>query len=222
VAERVKADPGQARPLRRRHEHPSAQAADVGGRALAAGKNERVVGCSERPPRAQRHRELGGQRHQPRPVARLRGACDAADDRPADPQPRRVRVELEIAPAQRDRLRDPQAGQPVDEVLHGSAIEVADENLAVEIAQREVDQQPPVLAARVGAHAVATRTGVAIKPRQAELVQRRAAAQRSRLAVAPQWPRPTWRPTAYAADPRPGRSRRTSTPAGRRPAPRSA
>ena len=49
----------------------------------------------------------------------------------------------------------PGAGrQPIDEVLHGETIEIADPDLAVEVGQREGDQQPAVLTARVRAHAV--------------------------------------------------------------------
>ena len=121
----------------------------------------------------------------------------------------------------------PGAGrQPIDEVLHGGAIEIAHPDLAVEVGQREVDQQATVLAARVRAHAVVPAAGVAIKPREAELVQRRAAAQRPRLAVALQLDRASARPacrrTACADGRRRDRPRRTSTHAGRRPARRSA
>jgi hypothetical protein len=62
--------------------------------------------------------------------------------------------------------------------------QLADADLAVEVRQREVHQQSPVLAARAGTHAVAATARVAIKPRQAELVQGRAAPPRTRLAVA--------------------------------------
>ena len=59
--------------------------------------------------------------------------------------------------------------------------------ITIEEGQREVDRQAEVLAARAGAHAV----GVAIKPRQAEPVQRRAATKRPRLAVALELDRPS-------------------------------
>jgi hypothetical protein len=47
------------------------------------------------------------------------------------------------------------------------AVDIAQVPLAVEVAQRERREQPPVLAARVLAHAVTTRAGVAIEPRSA-------------------------------------------------------
>ena len=262
---------------------------------------------------AQRGSELGRQRDQPRAVARLGRNDRALDDRAAHPQMRRRPVEDEVAPAQTDRLRDPQPGrgeqleqrpplrrylveqphqlrprqkaplarrpcatrppprqhdllgrvgiqqpfgdrrvkrqaqrrkrvgdraitqppgaararrQPIHELLHGGAIEIAHPDLAVEVGQREVDQQATVLAARVRAHAVVPAAGVAIKPREAEPVQRRAATPRTRLAVALQLDRagarPTCRPTACADGRRRDRPRRTSTHAGRRPARRSA
>jgi hypothetical protein len=69
-------------------------------------------------------------------------------------------------------------------VLHSGAIEIAQPDLALEIGQREVDQQPTVLTARVRARAVMSPSGVPIKPRKAELVQRGAAPLRPRLTVA--------------------------------------
>jgi hypothetical protein len=69
-------------------------------------------------------------------------------------------------------------------VLRRGAIEIAHPDLAVEVVQREVDQQPPVLAARAGTNAVPSSACVAIKPRKAELVQGRAAPLRPRFAVA--------------------------------------
>jgi len=69
-------------------------------------------------------------------------------------------------------------------LLHRGAVHLADTNLAVEVAQREVDQQPAVFAARIGAHAVVPGAGVAIEPRKAEFMQRRTAPQGPRLAVA--------------------------------------
>jgi hypothetical protein len=68
-------------------------------------------------------------------------------------------------------------------LLHRGAVHLADTNLAVEAAQREVDQQPAVFAARIGAHAVVPGAGVAIKPRKAEIMQRRTAPLRPSLAV---------------------------------------
>jgi len=74
--------------------------------------------------------------------------------------------------------------EPIHEVLHRGAIEIAHPDLAIKVAQREVDQQATVFAARVRAHAVVPSAGVAIKPRETEPVQRRAAAQCPRFAVA--------------------------------------
>ena len=83
--------------------------------------------------------------------------------------------------------------QPIDELLQGGAIEIPHPDLAVEVGQREGDQQATVLTARIGAHAVVPGCRIAIKPRQAEPVQRRAAPPRTRLAVALQLDRPSAR-----------------------------
>jgi hypothetical protein len=60
---------------------------------------------------AQRGSELGRQRDQPRAVARLGRNDGAFDDRAAHPQIRCRHIEHEVAPAQSDRLRDPQPGR---------------------------------------------------------------------------------------------------------------
>ena len=69
-------------------------------------------------------------------------------------------------------------------------VQITDADLAIEVAQREVDQQPAALAARVRAHAVMPTAGVAVKPGKAEPMQRRTAPQRSGLAVALELDRP--------------------------------
>jgi len=222
-----------------------------------------------------------GQRHEPRPVARLRRADDAAHDRAADSQPRRpesssrslqrnaIASEIrspvtasrsnsgrhfgDISSSSRasssrvrkrrslnSHARPPrrrgsttasaafwssspsataapntarrgvsalatdrshnlpaatpwQARQPVNEPLHGCTVDIAQAQLAVEVAQRERRQQPPVLAARVLPDAVATRAGVAIRPAERERVQRRPAPLRARLRVPGELDRPRLR-----------------------------
>jgi hypothetical protein len=91
---------------------------------------------------------------------------------------------LAIDPVGQPTVAARTSGQPIDEVLRLGAVQVADADLAVEVGQREADQQPAVLPARVRADAVVARSGVAIKPREAEPVQRRTAAQRPCLARA--------------------------------------
>jgi hypothetical protein len=71
-----------------------------------------------------------------------------------------------------------------DHLVHGGAIQVAKADVAIEVRQREVHQQPPVLAARASTNAVLASARTAIKPRQAEHVQGGAAPPRTDLAVA--------------------------------------
>jgi zona occludens toxin (predicted ATPase) len=76
-------------------------------------------------------------------------------------------------------------------MLHGRTIEIPHPDLAVEVRQREVDEQATVLAASVGPHAVVPAAGVTIKPREAEPVQRGAAPLGARLAVTLELDRPS-------------------------------
>lgn len=111
VSEAVKADAGQPGALGGRDEPTTAQAALMGRGTVAAWKDERVVFGAARTAGSQQGGKLGGQRDEPRAVAGLRGDERALDDCAAHLQMRRVAVQDEVAPAQTDRLRDPQPGR---------------------------------------------------------------------------------------------------------------
>jgi hypothetical protein len=93
----------------------------------------------------------------------------ALDDRAAHLQMRRQTVEDEVAPAQTDRLRDPQPGRG-EQLKQGTP-------LGRDLVKETHELSPSEISAVPG-------TGVAIEPGEAELVQRRAASQRTSLAGA--------------------------------------
>jgi hypothetical protein len=107
----VKADAGQPGAVRGRHQHAPTKRSRIRRPTVTTGEDVCVVGHADWAQRMQRGGELRMQGHEALAVARFRRSDDAPDDRAAYVQPRRLALEVQVTPAQRDRLRDPQTGR---------------------------------------------------------------------------------------------------------------
>jgi hypothetical protein len=106
VAQRVQTDSRHTGALGSGLEHAISDVVRVERPPAAVGEHEVLVVCVGESQRIQSSGELLGQRDRAGAVVGLRSAGDTMDVRPSYPEPRWVRVEVQVAPAQRDRLRD--------------------------------------------------------------------------------------------------------------------
>lgn len=106
VAKSVEAQPGQTRALCRRHQHPEADVVRTQRRPPLTGKDECILIGARRASRSQSSSQRLAHGHAANSEARLRRFDHTVDNRAPHPEMGRL-AQIEVAPAQRNRLRDP-------------------------------------------------------------------------------------------------------------------